>query len=46
VSRKAASKVVFSGVGGRAAEVPVDGAKTTLMRRRESLQDQSRMEKF
>ena len=46
VSRKAASKVAFSGVGDRVAEVLVDGAKTTLMRRRESLQDQSRMEKF
>jgi len=46
VSRKAASKVAFSGVGDRVAKVLVDGAKTTLMRRRESLQDQSRMEKF
>jgi len=31
---------------GRAPEVLVDGAKTRVIRRRESLQDQMRMEEF
>ena len=45
VSRKAASKVVFSGVGGRAAEELVDGAKATLIRRREDITDLLRIER-
>jgi diaminopimelate decarboxylase len=31
---------------GRAAEVLVDGARVTVIRRRESFDDQMRMEKF